>query len=489
MNHPPYSPLKRNLVGLAAAVALSLAGSHAAAGGLDGSIESVVTSGRLQGATCGVFVVDLSDDSVLAAVEPDASLIPASNMKLITSAAALDLLGPDFVFKTRLLHDGRNLILRGDGDPAFGDPNLLAELDMTVENLLQTWVRVVGKAGIKRLERLIIDDRVFDRQWTHESWEPGDLHKWYAAEVAGLNVNDNCLDIYATPTGRGEAPRFRFMPIDPPVRITNLAKSGDRNRFWADRKPGTNDITLYGEVKHRFIEPIHVTVHDPPMLLGHLLRDRLLATGVQVGEVERPEDQRPRPAGQVLAVVQSPLPTVITRCNRSSQNLFAEALIKRIGHAVTGQPGSWSNGAAAVRLFLSRRIGPEAAHVAVSDGSGLSRDNRVTPRTIVAVLTEMYGDQQLGPIYIRSLATPGEGTLARRFRRVNLDGQLFAKTGRIQGVAAMSGYILHDGGGAAFSIIINNYNGPGHQAKDLIDRVVGLIDDHLDIPEPAEYGG
>src|SRR5690606_33014258 len=135
---------------------------------------------------------------VLAALEPDKPMIPASNMKVVTTAAALDVLGPEFVFRTELLlQDARGglpeLIVKGDGDPAFGDPILMSQHGLQVEQLLTSWADAIANTGHKRFARLVVDDRVFDEDLSHDEWPRPDLVKGYGAQVAGLNFYTNVV--------------------------------------------------------------------------------------------------------------------------------------------------------------------------------------------------------------------------------------------------------------------------------------------------------
>ncbi len=465
-----------------------------------GRIDALIHAADLGEATCSLYVADLDDGEMIVQRQPDRSMIPASNMKLVTTATALAVLGGDFHFSTKLLQRGDDLIVVGDGDPGFGDARLLAEVGLAqltgngnvsadgkrpgleIEHLLARWVDVVGRAGVKRVGTLFVDDREFDRNFVHPNWPRDQRHLWYCAQVAGLNFNDNCLDVYATPASKiGRPPMITTRPFDAPVDLTNLARTGRRNAFWATRDPDSNRITLRGQVKHRLLAPIHVTVDDPPLFFARTLRDRLQAAGIEVNGVRRVDGQDDLRGARTLAEVRTPIEHVLQRCNEQSQNLFAEALLKKVGRRVTGEPGSWTSGAAAGRMFLSRALGPEARALAIDDGCGLSRENRVTTRLLVRLLTYMNDDPALGSIYRESLAVGGEeGTLTRRFTgRAYRQTTIEAKSGYIRGVIALSGYLSHDQREVAFSIILNDYPRSAPRGKQLIDQIVQVVNDYL----------
>ena len=224
-------------------------------------------------------------------------------------------------------------------------------------------------------------------------------------------------------------------------------------------------------------------MHDMPAFFARLLAQRLTAAGVEVGSYRVANDRDPPARGQVLGpILSTPISTALVRCNRDSQNLYAECLLKRIGFAQTKVPGSWPNGRAILRLVVRDRLADHnlAARVDVSDGSGLSRANRVAAGTLTAWLNTFHYDEELGPIFIDSLARVGAtGTLARRFRNVNLHGAVVqAKSGYIRAVSCLSGYVtMADGRRRSFSILINDLRAPDSvgKAKKVQEVIVAAI--------------
>jgi D-alanyl-D-alanine carboxypeptidase/D-alanyl-D-alanine-endopeptidase (penicillin-binding protein 4) len=212
-----------------------------------------------------------------------------------------------------------------------------------------------------------------------------------------------------------------------------------------------------------------------------VLADRLTRAGIPVATVTRPAAATILPEGQVLHRIQTPLPTVLARCLKDSQNLFAESLFKRIGAAASGAPGSWDNGAQAVTDFLHHKAGVDIGNITIVDGSGLSRLDHVTPRSFVQVLAIMHRNPRYAVIYRDSLSVAGEdGTLQKRMR--GLKGQVFGKSGYIVSVSALSGYlVLPAASGStprtiAFSWLFNNVGGELGNVKALEDHLVALLD-------------
>jgi len=317
-------------LGFCVATLLLAADGQRAAASVQARISQIVQAADLHGTKVSIAIVDADTGQALATVEPDVLMMPASNLKIVTTAAALDTLGSDFSFRTTLsvqpgddANDPVTLIVRGDGDPAFADPKILVEHEMEFEQLVALWVDAARKGGVKHVGRLVMDDRVFDREFVHETWPRDQLNRWYCAQVAGINFNDNCLDVYPQPTSVGRPPNVTVLPIAPFITSSNRATTSRSDSFWISRKLGTNQITYWGKVKYERTEPVHVTVHDPPMVFGRVLSDRLTRAGIKVDHVVRASDADDFAQAHTLHTVQTRLWEVVSRCNKDSQNLFA----------------------------------------------------------------------------------------------------------------------------------------------------------------------
>ena len=465
----------------------------AAVAGLRDEVDVAIKRAPLAGATVAVSIRDAETGAALVSFKADELLIPASNMKLLTTGAALHILGADFKFKTRLLRDGDRLIIVGDGDPGFGDPDLLKLMQLRgqqgidIETFIDLWVQAVVESGMSDVSEVVVDDRIFDRQFVHPAWPIDQLNRRYCAEVSGFIFHLNVLHFYPSP-GAGERPELTlFRPyvdwLHPMNRATTRKSAHDRNDVWIARKHNTNELTFYGNVKHSYRAPVPVTTHDMPAFFAHLFADRLAKAGVKVERFRVAESLEPAPSGDLVGpVIGTPISTVITRCNRQSQNLYAESLIKRLAFSLTNDPGSWINGSAVVRNVVHERLNnPKlAAKIIVSDGSGLSRENRIAAETLTAWLNTFHHDERIGPMFIDSLAHAGQsGTLANRFSNADLYGAtVHAKSGYIKYVSCLSGYItMPDGRRRSFSILANGLRKPGtvSKAKKMQERIVSLI--------------
>ncbi len=472
------------------ALALGLLPSIAAAG-LREDVELLIRTADLKGATVSVSVRDAHTGLDLVDIDATRPMIPASNMKLLTTGAALHVLGPQFAFSTRLVRDGDRLIIIGDGDPAFGDPTLLAQMQLgetnglDVESFLDLWTEPVRALRMPRVREVVVDDRIFDREFIHDAWPRDQLNRGYCAEVAGLNFHLNVLHIYPRPVPGQRPSLTNRHPHASWIELLNRATSDvgrdDSNTIWIARPFESNEFTVYGNARFTYQAPVAVTVHDVPRFMAHLFADRLRQAGIPVESFRTSDEDDDPSSGDVVGpVITTPIATVVSRCNTDSQNLFAESLLKRMGHAVTGRPGSWLSGAAVLRNVVNERVGePQLlAALYVADGSGLARDNRVSATLLTAWLNTFVNDDRVGAMFIDSLAVGGEsGTLRRRFHTVDLRGAVVqGKSGYINGVCTFSGYVtMPDQRRRSFSILVNDLREPTRKAKRLQERIVQAV--------------
>jgi len=464
---------------------------------------------NLGSASIGAVAIDATDGRILFVSDAKTPMIPASNQKLLTSGAALMVLGPDFVFETTLIDAGNRLVLRGSGDPALGDPVILKMGgDIGIEDLLNQLVESVKRRGITQIDELVIDDRVFDREFAHPSWPIDQLNTWYCAEIGGVNLHTNVLSVYPKPAegGRGQ-PVISIEPTAPWMEFENFAHSVTKGRqtVWIARPKPVNEFQLRGDVRYPGTEPIRVAFHNPPLSTGQILADRLMQEGIHVGKPGGPsgidavrlvDAHEDLPEGQPLAVVRTGMEDILARCNTKSYNLYAEAMIKRLGHEINNEPGSWDNGSAVIRMLLTERLGPDhAMSTRIADGSGMSRDNKVSAETLVAWLMHIDENEDLRDAMLRSLAVPGEGTLRTRFSESKLNNSVHAKSGYLNGVRSLSGLIVAENGRrVVFAMLMNDIPAgrPNQNAKVFLERNVEMLDQWLAdrvFDEVGAFGG
>jgi D-alanyl-D-alanine carboxypeptidase/D-alanyl-D-alanine-endopeptidase (penicillin-binding protein 4) len=435
----------------------SLAAAKKQAASLNDSIKRLLARPELKGATVGVHVVSLSDGKTRFAHEADRLLIPASNVKLFTTAAALSTLGADFEFRTVVGTAGRDLVVVGAGDPTIG--GRFTDGDPTT--YFRRWARVLKDQQLTRVAGdLVLDDSYFDRQFVHPGWPKGDLGHWYAAPVAALVLNDSCIDIRVAPASTpGQAAQVSLVPRTQYFEINNRTRAVKTSKEHAPRvlrASSSRIIQCDGGVFER-AQPLTtwLPVDDPVQFFGTVLREVLAEEGIAIdGRVLRSGDAAQRTDFQPRLVHRFALLPVLEVTNKDSQNLYAEQILKTLG-AVRHQ-GSWESGRRVVKNALLQLSLEEKSFV-IDDGCGLSRSNRASPRAFTSLLTAMHR-APYSEEYRNTLSVSGvDGTLKKRLKDEPYRGRVWAKTGSISGVRAITGYAkVQSGEWLAFSFIANN---------------------------------
>ena len=480
---------------LCIALISSLLAGHARGSGIEAEVNAVAQDRVLQRATLAVQVISLGNGPgemrELFARNAHYPLVPASNLKLVTTAAALEKLGADFKFRTTLNLVGPDLVLVGDGDPTFGDAVYLRRVGWRPTSVYEAWAKRLQERGVTSVRDVVVDDGVFDEAFAHPDWPADQLDEYYEAQVGGVNFNVNVLDVQVGPGGQP-------VTTSPPTGYVKLRPAftpGGRKAFEVTRDLGTNVIHLRGDPPARGGK-VARTIHDPALYAATILSETLTAAGIKVTGAVRKDrtfrTRKPDAAGAssaaaapvVVGVHETPIAAALARANKDSVNVYAESLCKRIGYdpANPGAPGTWESGLAGVSAYL-RQIGVPESDFRLHDGCGLSKQNAISPRAIARVLCyEFYGKNRTA--YAQSLSAAGvDGTLDDRFARTDLRQRVFGKSGFVEGVSTLSGYLkAKDDRWYAFSILINGIprlsNG---QVKQLQERIVKSVD--------AEVGG
>jgi len=434
---------------------------------------------RTRGGRWGVIVVSLTRGDTLYEVAPDAALQPASTMKLFTSALVLDRLGPDYQFSTDVLREGPvkpggildgNLVLRGDGDPSLSNKFFPGDADAPMRALAQQ----VSAAGVRHVTGdLVGDPSAFESQRIPTGWLSRYLTAGYAARVSALSLNDNLVWVAVTPGVAGHAPTVALEPSSSAIQIANnvrmVSGSGGARVVIHARPDGV--VEARGWVGSRSKTRLYeLVVEDPALFCVGAFRDALRAQGITVDGTIRLAQTQPT-ATKVTSLSSPPLARIVAAMNRESINHYAELLFR---DAVRGpdhaQIGSADLGAALLQRFLTEKVGAGRDAVTVSDGSGLSTLDHITPRAMVQLLS--YADRApWGSAFHASLPVAGESELLRnRMRWTLAQGNLHAKTGTTNDVISLGGYVTAiDGEVLAFSFIYNGYD--RWNAKATIDEM------------------
>ena len=423
-----------------------------------------------------VKIVNPATGAVIYSHNASQPMIPASNMKLVTTAAALHYLGPDFAYLTGVGLIGDSIAVIGSGDPLLGDKATMQKNNLDPRWVLKDAAEILHKNNVTTISDVIIDDTVFDDEYVQPSWPKKELNRWYAAEVAGINFNDNCIEITAETTGSKVE-----LTIDPPtsyVKIINNCKvsaTQTDTTIGGARQPGSNVITVSG-VCYKKCEPVRVTIDRPQAFFGYLLAEEIKRSGVGITGKLVEREILPQEQFKLLAVYRTPIWDVFDRCNKDSLEVAAESLLKTIAayRQPSGKGGSWAQGRQFVSDYLVS-LGVSTDQFVLDDGCGLSENNRLSANLLTAILLDIYKKPEWQK-FKETLAVGGEdGTVGKFFNEPKYRGKIFAKTGYIGGVKSLSGVCTTEAGDRVFSIITNKTNGESRQAIN--DIVKAIIDE------------
>lgn len=438
----------------------------------------------------GLLVEDAESGAVLYEKNADHYFLPASNMKLLTTALALDTLGPEYRFCTTLETNGTfgadgelsgDLILVGRGDPNLSNRKFpydnKEEFDGPPERALAELADAVVARGVKEISGDVIgDDSYFPHERYPDGWEIDDMVWEYGAAISAIVVNDNTVTLTLTPGEKaGEAV---MATVEPPTQefavkneVTTIAAK-EKADLRLTREPGGNTVTVSGVLPAKS-EPrkLVLAIQEPALQAANLLAEQLRARGIKIGGTVRAvhEPDATEGARTVLAEHESvPLKDSVKLVNKISQNLHTEVLLR----AAARQQGPWATPEDLQKFPAAfyARAGIPDGDVIQTDGSGLSRHDLVTPRAFVAVLA--YAQKQAWfPAYLASLPVAGEdGTLNERMKEAPLAGKIHAKTGSVTHVRTLSGYAETPGGRKLiFSFLSNNQGGKNHEVHEAID--------------------
>lgn len=440
-------------------------------------VESAPASVR---GIAGIHVVELATGKVVYSLNEDQLLLPASNLKLFTAALALSRLRPDYRMETKLVREASgNVVLIGAGDPSLSGRAYPYDAKAALLPSLHAVDELVEQAvamGLRRVEGDVVgDDQRYPWSPYPESWTADDVLHGYGAPVSALAVNDNVVTITVRAAAR--AGELAHVELDPPFeyfQIDSRVTTGS-GALRVARVPGTRQVLLSGSVRAGTSASETIAVDDPALFAAHALYESLLRHGVAVRGRPVARHHLEAATGTQLAVRQSPpLEELLRTTLKVSQNLHAEMLLREVGLRQQGQ-GTVDAGLRELKVLLGElKIAPAA--LVSEDGSGLARNDEVTPRAVTQLLAAMdAGD--LGELWRGLLPVGGQdGTLSNRLCCVAETVGIRAKTGSLSRAVALSGYA--DGpanGRLAFSILVNNFSAPAAEVRAWVDRLASAL--------------
>ncbi|MFO0763170.1 MAG: D-alanyl-D-alanine carboxypeptidase/D-alanyl-D-alanine-endopeptidase [Byssovorax sp.] len=423
------------------------------------------------GGSIGALVVDVGSGARVAGLNDHLALNPASNAKLATAAAALRMLGPQHRFVTGLYGNIAGdrvdeLTLRGDGDPSLATRDVWA---MAAE---------LRSLGVKHVRVISVDQSYFDDRWVPPAFEQ-QPNEWAAfrAPVAPVSLNGNTVLFQVRP---GEEGKDAIIDVDPPgfadvsgSVATTKRTDPEKVKLGVEAKGSRVAARIAGNVpENGRVIKIARRVDDPRLLAGFALRAALKQLGVEV-----PADVKLGGARQTENLVlhrSAELSSLVFALGKDSDNFYAEMLFKALGAHEKGRPATADAGAEAVTAYL-KEAGAFEAGVVVKNGSGLFDADRLTPWSATALLRGAYRDPRVGPELLSQLSIGGvDGTTRGRFKGFSRERAIRAKTGTLDAVAALSGYVLAPEGRTplAFSVLVNGVSGKVAEIRPFMDEVV-----------------
>jgi D-alanyl-D-alanine carboxypeptidase/D-alanyl-D-alanine-endopeptidase (penicillin-binding protein 4) len=444
----------------------------------------------VRSAQWGIEIVDPTTDKVVLSVNPDKTFQPASLLKVVTTATALEKLGPDFRFRTGVYTDGTiqsdgtlagDIVLVGRGDPNLMDPTK----ELLDKYALQELSEQLRALGIKEVYGNVVGDDSYFEFTTHgKGWTAKDLKTVYGAPINALSINNNVFWVHVRTTKVNQLVQVSIEPQTSYFHVRNLAVTGSsraRRTVYARVIPGTNQLVVSGVLPASQSYSQYVLLERPAEATAALFKEELRRNGIMVNgsvRVIHLGDLSPavRRNWRLIAEYESPpLIRALEIINKRSLNLHAEMLLRVLG-AEFGGAGTDEAGLRVVKSFLEDAGIRDDDKISLNDGSGLSRDNLVTPRFQTSLLM-FLSTRPYFELFLNTLAVSGtDGTLKNRFASGPAKGVIHAKTGSLGDVAALSGYMTTKSGRSlVFSIFANNVRASISRVRKTIDEICALF--------------
>jgi len=407
----------------------------------------------------------LNSGKTLYALNSHNRLMPASNNKLYTSAAALAQLGSDYTFETSVFQENNNLYLVGGGDPDFS----LDQLDSLAQTI---------SIAIKFVDTLFVDESLMDTIHYGNGWMWDEGPWWYSAPISALSLNDNCIDFYIRPGKLGDPVSIHTSPSTNYIQIDNQSitvnDTVDFQKFKIDRNwiGMTNNFSITGEkLVNASPDTLIRNIVNPPLFAGIVFKEMLEQNGVHINSVDVGICSS---SGLKLAShISDSLYHSTKNLMNESDNLIAELFVKTMGISEYNI-GNWNDGINVIKSFLADSANIDTTTIRMADGSGVSRYNLTSADHFIQLLSYMYTSQFKDDFLAVLPDGESNGTLENRFK---LNGvRVKAKTGHLSGVSCLSGYAFSPQyGPVAFSMLMNGYIGSSREYRQLQDQIIGLL--------------
>lgn len=453
----------------------------------DYELQKVLQMPEYKNASVGISIVDLESESSVFEYNAGKLLIPASILKIVTSAGALELLGADYRFKTQIGYVGEikekedligDLVIIGGGDPTLGS-EYFKDYKQN-DDFINFWVKQIKAAGIRKINGdIVFDSSIYDSEEVPSTWIWGDIGNYYGANANPFTCYDNLFRItFKSPKGAAEPTQITSTyPNIERLEITNEVLSSDVNRdlAYVYGSPLDDKRIIRGTIpKNRNSFTIKAAIHHPEEILAKELFLQLAKEGIFIsGEIKFQKIDKSK--FQSIYIHESPeLSEIIKVLNYESVNLFAEHLIKQIAAEKIGF-GSREKGIEIIKEFWQTK-GLQAEGFFMEDGSGLSHFNAISPTDFTSILMHMHNNSIYKDVFIVSLPQAGDGTLSGFSTKYFPGETLKAKSGSMTRVKCYAGYLQLDSGGKiAFSVMFNHFSGSNSSLTKNIENLLTII--------------
>lgn len=433
------------------------------------ALDSIFNDTLFANAHWGVMVRSLETGETLYARNEGRMFVPASNMKIVTAAAALEVLGPAYRYQTRIAAAGsvRDGVLRGDLLViGAGDPTISERVHGDVRTVFRAWADSLRAHGVTRITGAVIgNDDVFDDAPWGRGWAWDDMDASYSAEVGGLELNEGFVTVRVAPAPGQRAAAVTTHPVSdewvPVLGSVWMGPAGEQPRVRVTRADTLGAVLVSGTLPgDTTVVEAEVAVRNNTRFFVSVLRQALLEAGIAVGGPSADADDLPaeRTANATVLFTHTspPMTEVLAAFLKPSQNQIGEILLKTLGREARGMGTAGAGAAVVDSVMRGWNLPPRL--LAQADGSGLSRYNLVAPAFLVALLEQQARGPRFAVLYDAMPVAGRDGTLASRMRGTPAEGNVHAKTGTLSGVRALSGYFTTAAGERmVFSMIVNHH--------------------------------
>jgi D-alanyl-D-alanine carboxypeptidase/D-alanyl-D-alanine-endopeptidase (penicillin-binding protein 4) len=454
------------------------------------SFENFIADSAMKHAEVSFCLIGSDSGNIVFEYNSGKSLVPASIMKIITSSAALELLGPDYTFRTLIGYTGTinkrsgkldgDIIIRGGGDPALGSQNFKEHYGDFIEN----WITEIRKLGIRKINgRVITDDSYYDYLPIPAKWLWEDAGNYYGAGAYGLSVFDNTYEIHFRTTSDSSGQTITgIVPEECDFEFNNwLVAAGTADEGYVFAAPYSTNGWLAGTIPANLDDfVLKASIADPPRLMARIVNRKLETAGIQVScEPSTTRLLQTIIKDEIHIITETtspPLKEILEVLNHKSVNLYAEHLVKELGKKYR-RKGSTEAGIEVVYDFLAA-TGVKNEGLFIEDGSGVSPLNAITSESVAEILLYMRNKGKYSDVFWNSLAEAGkEGTLNNYFKDPVFESSVRAKSGSMTRVRNYAGYLrTNSGKDMIFCIIVNNFMGP---VRDIITGIEEILKENI----------